>query len=178
MLECCSPAEKGTKGHWTASVTTITSGQWVCTLQAGLHHLHTLTTSSYFQRKLWGYNLKWWLKLLSCPPNAAGIKVKFVASFSTYFFFPAHWQSHRNFSLDEGGLHSRHVSTHHSYSCRSEPKARSICLASMTVKTWHWPHCHLVKTKKLKEVFSLSFHAWEKGHTSQFLLPACILSVL
>lgn len=35
----------------------------------------------------------------------------------------------------------------------AEPKARSFSFAWTTVKTWHCPHCHLMKTKKTKEAF-------------------------
>lgn len=97
--------------------------------------------------------------------------MKFVASSSTSFFFSfLSIGSHiRRFSLDEA---AGHVSTHHCYSCQPEPKAKSIWLASITVETWHRLHCHLVKTKKPKEVLPLSFHMRERPDSS---IPAACL---
>lgn len=55
----------------------------------------------------------------------------------------------------------------------AEPKARSFWSAWMTVKTWHCPCCHLVKTKKPKEVFLSFVHS----RKAIFLIAdACLLA--
>lgn len=54
----------------------------------------------------------------------------------------------------------------------AEPKARSFWFAWTTVKTWHCPHCHLVKTKKIKEVFPVIACMTERPY---FSIPyACL----